>query len=114
MISLSTLFVNELWFDNRFFLLNEHITTWWRPAKDTSVNRKVDWEQYIYIWSHYVDVATFRLSHDHQLVQNPCCPCSAEQVMSHIQIVNNELRSTMADDWFALLAVLACECNATL
>ena len=27
MISLSTLFVNELRFDNRFFLLNEHTTT---------------------------------------------------------------------------------------
>ena len=27
MISLSTLFVDELRFDNRFFLLNEHTTT---------------------------------------------------------------------------------------
>ena len=27
MTSLSTLFVNELRFDNRFFLLNEHTTT---------------------------------------------------------------------------------------
>lgn len=40
--------------------------------------------------------------------------CSAERVMSRIRIVKNRLRSTMVDDWFAPLTVLACERDATL
>jgi len=40
--------------------------------------------------------------------------CSAERVMSRIRIVKNRLRSTMVDDWFAPLTVLACEREVTL
>ena len=40
--------------------------------------------------------------------------CSAERVISRIRIVKNRLRSTMVDDWFAPLTVLACERDATL
>jgi hypothetical protein len=42
--------------------------------------------------------------------------CSAERVMSRrpIRIVKNRLRSTMVDDWFAPLTVLAYEREATL
>ena len=34
--------------------------------------------------------------------------------MSRIRIVKNRLRSTMADDWFAPLTVLACERDAIM
>ena len=40
--------------------------------------------------------------------------CSAEHVTSRIRIVKNRLRSTMVDDWFAPLTVLACEREVTL
>ena len=48
------------------------------------------------------------------LVSLAVTSCSAERVMSRIRIVKNRLRSTMVDDWFAPLTVLACERDATL
>ena len=35
--------------------------------------------------------------------------CSAERVMSRVKIIKNRLRSTMDDDWFSALTVLASE-----
>lgn len=35
--------------------------------------------------------------------------CSAERVMSRVKIIKNRLRSTMLDDWFSSLTVLASE-----
>ena len=35
--------------------------------------------------------------------------CSAERAMSRIKIVKNRLRSTMCDDWFSSLVILASE-----
>jgi len=34
--------------------------------------------------------------------------------MCRLRIVTNRMRSTLADDWFASLTVLACERSATL
>ena len=33
--------------------------------------------------------------------------CSAERVMSRVKIIKNRLRSTMLDDWFSALTILA-------
>jgi len=35
--------------------------------------------------------------------------CCAERCLSHVRIIKNRLRSTMADDWFSALTILACE-----
>ena len=35
--------------------------------------------------------------------------CSAERVMSRVKIIKNRLRSTMLDDWFSALTILASE-----
>lgn len=35
--------------------------------------------------------------------------CSAERTLSRVRIVKNRLRSTMQDDWFSSLTLLACE-----
>lgn len=35
--------------------------------------------------------------------------CSAERVMSRVKIIKNRLRSTMNDDWFSSLTILASE-----
>ena len=35
--------------------------------------------------------------------------CSAECVMSRVKIIKNRLRSTMLDDWFLALTILASE-----
>ena len=35
--------------------------------------------------------------------------CSAERVMSRVKIIKNRLRSTMLDDWFSALTILANE-----
>lgn len=35
--------------------------------------------------------------------------CSAERAMSRVKIIKNRLRSTMIDDWFSSLTVLASE-----
>ena len=35
--------------------------------------------------------------------------CSAERVMSRVRIIKNRLRSTMLDDWFSALTILASE-----
>jgi len=48
------------------------------------------------------------------LVSLAVTSCSAERVMSRIRIVKNRLRSTMIDDWFSPLTLLACERDATL
>src|SRR5688572_9146141 len=41
--------------------------------------------------------------------------CSAKRVTNGIRIVRNRLSSTMVDNWFAFLTVLACDCvNETL
>jgi hypothetical protein len=39
--------------------------------------------------------------------------CSAERVMSRVKIVKNRLRSTMNDDWFSALTILASERDIT-
>lgn len=35
--------------------------------------------------------------------------CSAERTLSRVRIIKNRLRSTMQDDWFSALTLLACE-----
>lgn len=35
--------------------------------------------------------------------------CSAERTLSRVRIIKNRLRSTMKDDWFSSLTLLACE-----
>lgn len=35
--------------------------------------------------------------------------CSAERIMSRVKIIKNRLRSTMSDDWFSALTILASE-----
>lgn len=35
--------------------------------------------------------------------------CSAERVMSRVKIIENRLRSTMKDDWFSSLTIMASE-----
>jgi hypothetical protein len=35
--------------------------------------------------------------------------CSAERCLSRVRIVENQLQSTMQDDWFSSLTLLACE-----
>ena len=35
--------------------------------------------------------------------------CSAERCLSRVRIVKNRLRSTMRDEWFSSLTILACE-----
>jgi hypothetical protein len=35
--------------------------------------------------------------------------CSAERVMSRVKIIKNRLRSTMSDDWFSAMTILASE-----
>jgi len=35
--------------------------------------------------------------------------CSAERAMSRVKIIKNRLRSTMLDDWFSALTILASE-----
>ena len=35
--------------------------------------------------------------------------CSAERAMSRIKIIKNRLRSTVLDDWFSALTILASE-----
>lgn len=35
--------------------------------------------------------------------------CSAERTLSRVRIIKNRLRSTMQDDWFSSLTLLACE-----
>ena len=35
--------------------------------------------------------------------------CSVERCLSRVRIVKNRLRSTMQDDWFSSLTLLACE-----
>jgi len=35
--------------------------------------------------------------------------CSAERAMSRVKIIKNRLRSTMLDDWFSALTILATE-----
>jgi hAT family C-terminal dimerisation region len=39
--------------------------------------------------------------------------CSAERVMSRVKIVKNRLRSTMNDEWFSALTILASERDIT-
>ena len=35
--------------------------------------------------------------------------CSAERTLSRVRVIKNRLRSTMQDDWFSALTLLACE-----